>query len=549
MMFIGVLFYSGILTKILDMITDNMYKQDKAQYKIMLLKQVIQEIPTSETIRREMMRVIKQDTVDQVATMLGSKFRPNFENVNAKDAEELLYEVYNPKFAKIQMFSFLSKPILIEIAMNRTKHYFNQDDIIYKKGASANKFYMLKGGSVQFLVQSKGGLSIPFIHIQEGFFGEFELLENRGMHSIKRQTTCMAASPDTKVYSIEKDLFYKIFVDGDTEIAKAMRNHTIRRKETFKKASNETMNVMNPLLLELKKEKEKSPIFRFQKFIRSNKFKKYRDKVLGITDQNELLDQFQDETIFVNRFFLKTPDEFRLVYFKQIMENDREINQFVRNYENKEEGITLYRDENTKFVDELYGLGEDQVNSVEDFDAHMYKRVVGEEPVYQKTPSKISKKKSGAIESREESRQNTSKHDLRDLEDLNTEDKEFYKRGLMLKILMTNSVKRKSRKRPMRRRKNDESDDQSQNKVLKTPASSRRAMGGILQKLSNSKNNDERSEDSRESSMKMSKSRKKNKCFSSFVMDYMSNFSDEEEEGKKKQEELDDSYDRFLSGY
>lgn len=62
LMFLGVIFYSQILTELFDMISDNMAKQAVAQHKIMLLKQVLAEVESPGFLRREMMRVIKEQS-------------------------------------------------------------------------------------------------------------------------------------------------------------------------------------------------------------------------------------------------------------------------------------------------------------------------------------------------------------------------------------------------------------------------------------------------------------------------------------------------------
>lgn len=59
LMFLGVLFYSQILTELFDMISDNMQIDAVIQHKIILLKQILNEIKTPGVIRREMLRTIR----------------------------------------------------------------------------------------------------------------------------------------------------------------------------------------------------------------------------------------------------------------------------------------------------------------------------------------------------------------------------------------------------------------------------------------------------------------------------------------------------------
>lgn len=67
LMFLGVIFYSQILTELFDMISDNMQQDAVIQHKIILLKQVINEIKTPGIIRREMLRSIRGHSVQVVS--------------------------------------------------------------------------------------------------------------------------------------------------------------------------------------------------------------------------------------------------------------------------------------------------------------------------------------------------------------------------------------------------------------------------------------------------------------------------------------------------
>lgn len=247
LMFLGVIFYSQILTELFEMIANSMKKQAVVQHKIMLLKQVLAEIPAPAILRVEMTRIIKLQTLQEVNLkkitknfkeilinyfQVDSKFTPNFENVNANDTEALLYEAFMFHFDGIDIFQTPDKSFVIEFAQNMKKQIFNQGEKIYKRGDPADKFYVLKRGSVQFYLP--GAYKIPFVKVESGYFGELELMELDSVRDKgKRDVTCEVMENDTKLYVIDKTVFFNLFVNGDSTLAKRFRNKTEQRRNKF----------------------------------------------------------------------------------------------------------------------------------------------------------------------------------------------------------------------------------------------------------------------------------------------------------------------------
>lgn len=161
-----------------------------------------------------------------------AKFKPNFEKVNAKDAENLLYEAFWNKLSHIALFRTSNQSFLIEFAQNMQSRVYNKGEKIYKRGQPADKFYVIKRGAVHFYIP--GGFEIPFIQVSDGYFGEFELMElDSESDKGKRKVSCEAIENDTKVYTIDKKLFFKLFINGDTSFAKEFRIRTGKREKDF----------------------------------------------------------------------------------------------------------------------------------------------------------------------------------------------------------------------------------------------------------------------------------------------------------------------------
>lgn len=109
---------------------------------------------------------------------------------------------------------------------------FNEGEKIYKRAEPADKFFVLKKGAVQFYLP--GGVQIPFIQVSSGYFGELELMElDSERDKGKRDVTCEAIKNDTMVYVIDKKLFFKLFVNGDSTFSKRFRMKTEERRNTF----------------------------------------------------------------------------------------------------------------------------------------------------------------------------------------------------------------------------------------------------------------------------------------------------------------------------
>ena len=121
-MFVGVLFYSNILTELLIIVNTKLKEQEYISEKTYLLKTLKKELKIPNQMFRDMVREIIRSKNQNNEGLLVT-FRPNLKRVIAKDAEELLYQAYQnefPGFEKIRLFNENNKKFMIDFAENMT---------------------------------------------------------------------------------------------------------------------------------------------------------------------------------------------------------------------------------------------------------------------------------------------------------------------------------------------------------------------------------------------------------------------------------------------
>lgn len=99
-MFTGVIFYSNILTELLDIINQSIEAQEAIQLKLALLKEVSSKVKLPTKVTREIQRLIKDMNKER-----DEKVNYKFDQVNPKDVEQLQYEAFSKVFKGINLFS------------------------------------------------------------------------------------------------------------------------------------------------------------------------------------------------------------------------------------------------------------------------------------------------------------------------------------------------------------------------------------------------------------------------------------------------------------
>ena len=289
LMFAGVLFYSNILSELLEMIERKLDAQERIQTKYHLLRVLQKEVKMGSNLVREMKRVIANKEEEEEEGDDGS-FKPKFDNVIKKDSEQLLYEVYQDKFEGINLFVGAKKDFLIEFAQEMKERRFKQGDTIYERGTPSNFFFLIKSGSVQFVLNEQH--DICFMECHGGYFGEIELMKD-----INRKYTVIAREP-LHVYTLTKAPFFNLFQNKDRQFSREFNNCWKNREIEFEKAFIKTRELMSTLLADIRKEMNKAnPFLRIQRAVYSEKFSKMYFKKKSRIDKKKRTE--------MNRQFLK----------------------------------------------------------------------------------------------------------------------------------------------------------------------------------------------------------------------------------------------------
>lgn len=215
-----------------------------------------------KVLLREMKREIKsvEEQEDDII------FRPNFEGVLKRDAEELMYEAHEKDFRGIELFTRKDKDFLIEFSLAMKVEEFTEGQLVYEKDDSANYFFVIKQGAVEFCLPEEH--SISFMECHGGYFGEWELLKS------KKRLYTVKCLKDTTVYKISKPIFFDLFVSRERKFKTAFVETATKRSVEMEKAFQLVRRLAATLLDEIRQEfNQKNPFYNFQKAVRSEKFR------------------------------------------------------------------------------------------------------------------------------------------------------------------------------------------------------------------------------------------------------------------------------------
>lgn len=143
LMFIGVIFYSNILTELLNVLEIKLDKKNEIAHKTGLMQQISLQVKIPQTVQRQLKREIIH-SVEFAAEERKKKFIPNFRGVNQKDVDDLLYQAYTNKFDNTVFEGFKDKKFLIRFAQSMEEVNFAKKQIIYERGDTAKYFYLIK---------------------------------------------------------------------------------------------------------------------------------------------------------------------------------------------------------------------------------------------------------------------------------------------------------------------------------------------------------------------------------------------------------------------
>lgn len=148
------------------------------------------------------------------------------------------------------------------------------------------------------------------------------------------------ATTDTLAYRINKEDFQKLFILGNSEIAKHFRSSAEIREAFFFKSIKDTEKVYEDVKLEIQKEEDKFPLKKLRRIINSEKFKRkflshYYFGNLNQRKRSKCFFKRKVKLFFSNFFnFLKVPASQKMMRMMTL--EDREII-------GKKEGIDIFR--------------------------------------------------------------------------------------------------------------------------------------------------------------------------------------------------------------
>lgn len=219
----------------------------------------MQDNPTLQNIEDVLIEIRRGDR-----SFYGQDSGPSldFSNLSKDDIELFYYTLFMQKHKGIKMFNTMDSEFILKLGLALQKRDFKKDQIIYTRDEPAANMYILREGCVTFMLQRFD--EIPFMKVNSGFFGEYELLFN-----CNRLYTCRACT-DVTLYYVNAEHFKDIFLRrGDHKFVKELNCFSSDRMNIF----NQTHSKFE---LKIKKELQSKESFKKVKSLFDAAFRKIR---------------------------------------------------------------------------------------------------------------------------------------------------------------------------------------------------------------------------------------------------------------------------------
>lgn len=144
------------------------------------------------------------------------------------------------------------------------------------------------------------------------------------------------------------------------------------------------MSIVKKVQEELRIEKENSALFKFQKFIRSKKFREYKKKVLGVKDAEDEAERLNNEESYYLKLFRKNPKKYKNKFLEDKMIHDKDIADYLANIPTEDRKNSKEEEGNTE-GNFFKGA------KVREFTEYFFKKVVAEKPILKKKKQKKKK--------------------------------------------------------------------------------------------------------------------------------------------------------------
>lgn len=130
---------------------------------------------------------------------------PKFKHVGPTERDELLFEICQRVYGFHRMVFFESLPasLWLEFLEHMEVLELDHDDIVYEKGSKADSFYVIRSGSVEFLMGDTVFDSMAFLQSRD-WFGEIEIINQT------RRKWSIRCKGKTSIYKIAVDYFFDL---------------------------------------------------------------------------------------------------------------------------------------------------------------------------------------------------------------------------------------------------------------------------------------------------------------------------------------------------
>ena len=337
LMFVGVVFYSTILTKLLGIISEANEQHYEGEQKVEMLKGIAQQIKIPGDIMASMYRAIKEQLVDSNNNNQFVKDSiPEFKGVNKEDVFELLYEAY---FWKLKNSRFIDslvkdgyKEFVVSFGANMVKRTYRAGQTVYLKGDTPEYFYIMERGDASFVFPKFGNnknCREDLIIMKDSFFGEQELL----LDTKKRNYTCVAKT-DLSCFIISSVDFLNILQISDFDLREHFERLSIQRQKLIIEVLGVYTKCWGSATHEIEEAKLKCPLYRLRKILVSRKFRQM---------------YIENESYFNN---IRFTSKLNLTKLKDFADQERKTLLRVKKLKDLEEGVTLNSEEDLLTIEE-----------------------------------------------------------------------------------------------------------------------------------------------------------------------------------------------------
>ena len=206
----------------------------------------------------------------------------DFRNLNKEEIDGFYFALYHQRFKGLKIFQTFDSEFILELGACVQKRDFKAGQIIYTKEEPAANMFILEDGQVEFMLNRFD--EIPFMRIEKGYFGEYELIFN-----VNRVFTVKALT-DVSLYHVGIDGFKRIFMSEKyKDFAKAF---TIKASDRINKFNQ----IHNKFDLLIKNKLSKSEAFKSVQNLLATAFKAATGRKRAAPANASRLTLFNQET-------------------------------------------------------------------------------------------------------------------------------------------------------------------------------------------------------------------------------------------------------------